>query len=258
MPPAHQLEWRLVAGTREHRRRVAHARGIVAGALDRGPAWIAVSGGKDSVALLHLVRSLAPDTPAWFIDSGAETPDTVAVLDRLRAEFAVQTVDPALSIDAMAELVGAWGYTGAKRLAGAHHWRAGDWKEILIREPARRLAETFGYRVLFTGLRADESRGRAMRMRTYGPVHTDADGIAHACPLAWWSGRDSLAYAYTHGLPISALYQSAGHPPPQDRRTGTMLGATGLDQGRIVALRRRYPGAFAALTERFPALRAHQ
>jgi len=40
-----------------------------------GGVSVSFSGGKDSTALLHLVRSIYPDVPAAFIDSGLEYPE---------------------------------------------------------------------------------------------------------------------------------------------------------------------------------------
>jgi len=40
-----------------------------------GKVYIAFSGGKDSTVLLHIVRSLYPDVPAVFVDTGLEYPE---------------------------------------------------------------------------------------------------------------------------------------------------------------------------------------
>jgi len=40
-----------------------------------GKVYVAFSGGKDSTVLLHLVRSLYPDIPAVFVDTGLEYPE---------------------------------------------------------------------------------------------------------------------------------------------------------------------------------------
>lgn len=40
-----------------------------------GNVYVAFSGGKDSTALLHLVRQLYPDVPAVFCDTGLEFPE---------------------------------------------------------------------------------------------------------------------------------------------------------------------------------------
>lgn len=43
-----------------------------------GKVYVAFSGGKDSTVLLHLVRSLYPDAPAAFCNTGLEFPEIVA------------------------------------------------------------------------------------------------------------------------------------------------------------------------------------
>jgi 3'-phosphoadenosine 5'-phosphosulfate sulfotransferase (PAPS reductase)/FAD synthetase len=40
-----------------------------------GKTFVAYSGGKDSTTLLHLVRSVYPETPAVFVDTGLEYPE---------------------------------------------------------------------------------------------------------------------------------------------------------------------------------------
>ena len=40
-----------------------------------GNVFVSCSGGKDSTALLHLVRSLYPEVPAVFVDTGLEFPE---------------------------------------------------------------------------------------------------------------------------------------------------------------------------------------
>ena len=40
-----------------------------------GNVYIAFSGGKDSTVLLHLVRSLFPEVPAVFVNTGLEYPE---------------------------------------------------------------------------------------------------------------------------------------------------------------------------------------
>jgi 3'-phosphoadenosine 5'-phosphosulfate sulfotransferase (PAPS reductase)/FAD synthetase len=40
-----------------------------------GRVYVAFSGGKDSTVLLHLVRSICPEIPAVFVDTGLEYPE---------------------------------------------------------------------------------------------------------------------------------------------------------------------------------------
>ncbi len=41
----------------------------------KGKTYVSYSGGKDSTVLLHLFRSIYPDTPAMFVDTGLEFPE---------------------------------------------------------------------------------------------------------------------------------------------------------------------------------------
>ena len=40
-----------------------------------GNVYVSFSGGKDSTALLHMVRSVYPDVPAVFVNTGLEFPE---------------------------------------------------------------------------------------------------------------------------------------------------------------------------------------
>lgn len=248
--------WLAHAASRLHRRRIDDARRIIKRALRLGSLWVSVSGGKDSVALLHLARDVHPDVPAWHIDSGAESPDALRTLDRLRAlGHRIETCHPQTSIVEMARLVGAMGYTGPAALPGRWHWSPGDWKRMLITEPAQRISAQGNHVGHMDGVRADESRGRAMVHARHGPIHRCADGMYTIRPIASWTGLDSLAYAASHDLPIGDVYMDREDPtPPELRRTGTMLGGTQSTRGRFGDLKRRHPDAWRELVREFPRL----
>lgn len=61
---------------------------------------VSYSGGKDSTVLLHLVRSVAPNTPAVFANTGLEYPE---ILEQVRATENVMWVRPKMTFQEVIE-----------------------------------------------------------------------------------------------------------------------------------------------------------
>lgn len=78
-----------------------------------GKMYVSFSGGKDSTVLLHLVRSVYPNTAAMFLDTGLEFPE---ITEFVKTKENITWVKPEMSFR---EVVTELGYpVGGKVLAG--------------------------------------------------------------------------------------------------------------------------------------------
>ena len=70
----------------------------------RGMVYVGFSGGKDSTVLLHIVRTMFPDIPAVYVDTGLEYPEVRAFAV---SQSNVVTVRPQMPFN---EVIKRYGY----------------------------------------------------------------------------------------------------------------------------------------------------
>lgn len=168
-----------------------------------GPASVGVSWGKDSVVVAHLAWRVDPGIPLWTASGRVDNPDSPAVRDAYLA------------------------------LTGQRHtrypWREGvdDMLGWVNRHHEPRS---------ISGVRADESRSRALSAATHG-VST-----GRFCrPILRWPVRMVWAYLALYGLPVHPAYaQSLGGVLDRDR---IRVHSIGDDLGRSVG-RREWEAAY--------------
>lgn len=206
--------------------------------------FVAFSGGKDSTALLHLVRqTLGPDVPAVFYDTGLEYPEVRTLVN---ATPNVVVRRPKMSYR---QVVQEHGYpvvskqtshmlkmlnnpsdrnenarrlylTGIKRdgttsrnfllakkwrhLVGAPFKISDACCDVMKKQPAFEYETESGKRP-FVGELAYESRNRTKTYLTYG---CNAFGLKHpkSMPIAFWTEQDVLQYILDNGLKIASVY----------------------------------------------------
>lgn len=237
-----------------HARRVEAARRIAADFHAANPnGYLAWSAGKDSTALVHLVRvDRGLDVPAMSIKDDLDFPGEEEYLARWAGEWGVrlEIVRPAFSLQ------------GFLRDRGSEldpsedmHGRAA----ALSREGFYPLIDEYvartGQRAVYLGLRAEESRGRARNLWTHGTCYERRDGIRVCQPLVRWRGVDVFSYLLARGIEPLAIYRCAafhGGDPSRVRKSWWVPGAH-TSRGGMVWLKRYWPSLYRQLEELLPS-----
>jgi len=249
--------YRAHAGSPAFRRRLVAAYRVAAAHPDHA---VSVSWGKDSVALLALAAAAKPRVVAVHGRYRVAC-ENAGDIDRVR--------DAVLAREAMAgvvyrevEIPGEWDLferAGGPFLvaASAAQKDALRWRRETARGRLRAAMEGLGCRGFLLGLRAAESRGRALNVAARGVSYEKRDGLAVALPLARWDSDDVWAYLVGKDLPWLSIYDVA----PDRGRARSMLcialGARGenLARGEYDVWRRAYPEMIWRWEERWPELR---
>lgn len=244
--------------------------------LDRHDGYLAFSGGKDSLVVLHLALQAEPNLPVVFFDSGLEFPETLVYLDQVATLLGVPGgihVYPAKPT--LLELLiadASWDHLSTNT------GRRVDLREVLITQPARtahrehgpgelwgvRAAESDARRHLYsTALRRQTSRdcdgcctSGDQQRRTHGGLVARQDGTTAYGPVWDWIDEDVWTYLARHRLPVNPVYDKLRRlgAPERALRVTSIIDGGQIRHGRTVWLRRGWPDIFAALAQALPRL----
>jgi phosphoadenosine phosphosulfate reductase len=178
--------------------------------LVRGVVYVGISWGKDSVVVAHLVHRLKLDVPAIFFPAGpVENPDCALVRDAFLARFDLDYREHEVS-----DLV--WTVDGSEIVH--------DGAQAAFARTARAQGSRYA-----SGVRGEESRARALRMRHWG------ESSPHTCaPIGFWTLADVYGYLAKHDLPIHPAYACTwgGRYPREAIRVSTIGGVMYGHHGR--------------------------
>lgn len=158
---------------------------------------VALSGGKDSLVTLALVRMVLPRVEVLWTDDEleyAESVEFIAHLERMWDLDLTVRLSPAIHAD--------WFRPWTDR----PFWREPRPDALPSFEiPTREWQAGEGYDLVFTGIRAQESRRRRDHLVTAGPLYDTQHGW-RCCPLWDWSADDVWAAIGGLGLPYNPAY----------------------------------------------------
>ncbi len=206
------------------RARVGASLGAIASFTARARGYVGVSWGKDSVCVAHLTQEITDRWPlVWVRVKPMENPDCETVRDAYLAKHARAAYDE----------IDVW------CTADADEWHARG----TIEQGFSRAGIKHGAQYV-SGIRADESGVRKLRVATHGLVS------ANTCaPIGRWTSLDVFAYLVSRGLPIHPAYAcTMGGLIEHGRvRVASLGGRRGDGMGRAEWERRYYGQRLAEL-----------
>jgi 3'-phosphoadenosine 5'-phosphosulfate sulfotransferase (PAPS reductase)/FAD synthetase len=183
MPIPKEMLWQW-AQLPQFKRKVENAKEVIAEALAiANNPCVAVSWGKDSIAMMDLVRSVRPDIFCYCIGDSLE--DMQDNYSEVRAKYKAR--HPLFNYQTLF-------YTEEDE--------GGFFKVV------KKIGEDFD--LTFLGCRAQESKGRRMAIKKFGITHTYKSGKHRCFPLAWWDSKDVWGYLVSQDLPYLHSYDAFG------------------------------------------------
>ena len=173
---------------------------------------VACSFGKDSMAVLHLVRKQYPDILVVFCNTGVEYPETLAFRDRMVKEWNLNYYEArpekgrtfwTIEKEYGLPHIRTSGHTDGRK----DTYRVPKCCQWLKDGPGMKAYRDHGIELCFTGITAAESRNRWMLQRRCGDYYyAKTDGLWKCHPIMDWSEAQVLEYHEAEGIPLNPLY----------------------------------------------------
>ena len=156
-----------------------------------------------SLPMLHLLGTLAPETPVYFLNTGFLFPETHIFKDRVAADFGIRVIDWSSPVPKLQQKDGQGRLLYTSDPDECCYLNKTLPTDLLLQE----------YDVWISGIRRDQNANRRnMTWEAPGPHNT-----TRFHPMLEWTSRMIWQYRKTHGLPEHPLdsqgYLSIGCAP---------------------------------------------
>ena len=244
-----------------------------------GDVYLSFSGGKDSTVLLDIVKSIYPDIPAVFCDTGLEYPE----IRKFAMVNANEVLRPDMNFKQVIEKYGypfpskeqalyirqyrhstpkmrrlRWeGFPPNGNFCISKRWRylvdspfefSEQCCDVMKKRPFHRFEKTTGRKPIIATM-ADESRLRFQEYIHHGCNSFDAKRVK-STPLGFWTEQDILCYLYETGIEYASCYgeiheDNGKYCNTGVKRTGCMFCLFGIyaehEPNRMQKMQRDYP-----------------
>lgn len=242
---SNQMKWLIRTKTLQYKRAVESAKRIADEALSRHRCCLSWSSGKDSTAMVHIVRSMCPSTPIIIQFDDCDWPTKRAYVQRV-ADSQVWSDYHAVEPDFSVWQAALSSKIGVENICSQTHWIT---RESFLR-PLKEKQGELGCDCVFLGLRAEESRARRVNVATHGKLYQVRDGTWHALPMAQWEAVDVFAYLHSQGVEINPCYFQNRITQPEDIRLSWAIPTpNSISRDGIEHLRLYYPEQFRRLRD---------
>ena len=150
-----------------------------------GNVSVSFSGGKDSTVLLDIVRSIYPDVPAVFVDTGLEQPE---IREFVRRFDNVTVVRPSMPFN---EVLSTYGYPLISKEVSEAIWYARKNTPPVNKKLSGGGIQTEASRTV----ESETDRGGGYATRTRDGICCSDDGSANAATVPQWTAQHAPQYA---------------------------------------------------------------
>lgn len=241
----------LHSESKEYKKKVEKSKVIINNFLDLSvKCYGAISGGKDSTVMMHLINSNSNTTPFVSEKDDMDFPNELSYINELRDKYN-------LNLTILTPNVKLWDIIKDYNFIEDIHSQDCEFSKKYFYDLLKNHQKEFNYKGVFLGLRNEESKGRLWNFKSKGNIYYNNEWNQLICqPLSEWKGIDIFAYLFSNEIPILDVYLKTKFvKSPEEIRKSWILPSSQTNSGQALWLKYYYPEIFTKLSIINPKLR---